>query len=307
MSRVLVTGGAGFIGSHVVENLLASGHEVLVVDDLSTGRRSNIPDNVEFVQLDVADSDLVSLAKSFKPDVISHLAAQASVAVSMKDPIEDARVNILGGLNVYRAAIEAECDQVVYVNTGGALYGEPEYQPCDEEHPIKPISGYALSKWTSESYFRMMLPESVPLKVLRLANVYGPRQNPHGEAGVVAIFSRLMLRGETVRIFGDGEQTRDFVYAGDVAHAHDAVMRHDQSIVVNVGTGIGTSVNQLFRHLQPLAGSSAEPIYEDTRLGDIRHVVLDSSKAQRVLGWEPKVGLADGLRETIEHVKATDA
>lgn len=306
MARVLVTGGAGFVGSHVVDGLLAQGHEVLVVDDLSTGTRSNLFSEAEFVELDVADHALVGLAKSFEPDVISHLAAQASVTVSMSDPVRDAHVNIMGGLNVCRAAVEARCRQLVYVNTGGALYGEPDYLPCDEAHPIRPISGYALSKWTSEYYFRMMLPDSIPLKVLRLANVYGPRQNPHGEAGVVAIFVRRMLDGEPVRIFGDGEQTRDYVYVEDVVAAHDAAMNYRESIVVNVGTGAGTSVNRVFRHLQNLTGVAVRSIPGDARPGDVRNIVLNPSRARCKLGWEPKVELLEGLEKTVAYMLAAD-
>lgn len=306
MKRILLTGGAGFVGSHVVERLLEGGHEVLVVDDLSTGKHSNLSSGVEFVQLDVTDVELIRIARSFRPDVVSHLAAQASVSVSMKDPALDARVNIFGGLNVCRAAIESECDQLVYVNTGGALYGEPEYLPCDEDHPIRPISGYALSKWTSEAYFRMLLPDSIPLKVLRLANVYGPRQDPHGEAGAVAIFSRLMLRGEAVRIFGDGEQTRDFVFVGDVATAHETVLNHPESVTVNVGSGIGTSVNRVVEQLQRIVGSDIESHYEHARSGDVKYVVLDVSRAKSVLGWEPSVALQDGLEATVESMRVDD-
>ncbi len=306
MARVLVTGGAGFVGSHVVDGLLAKGHEVLVVDDLSTGRRSNLSPHVEFVDLDVADDSFVSSAKSFKPDVISHVAAQASVPVSMSDPRLDARSNILGGLNVLQAAMETDCEQVLYVNTGGALYGEPDYLPCDEDHPIRPISGYALSKWTSECYFRMMLPDSIPLKVLRYANIYGPRQNPHGESGVVAIFLRRMLDGDPVTINGDGEHTRDYVYVGDVVEAHEMAMNYGESVVVNIGTGEGTSVNEVFRHLQRVTGNSVPPIYGTPRPGDIRHITLDPSRAKRLLGWEPRVGLVKGLKETLTSMRTGD-
>ena len=306
MARVLVTGGAGFVGSHIVDGLLAGGHEVLVVDDLSTGARSNLPAGVEIAQVDVADDAFVGAATSFGPDAISHVAAQASVPVSMSDPSLDARVNILGGLNVCRAAIEADCGQVLYVNTGGAMYGEPEYLPCDEEHPIRPISAYALSKWTSECYFRMMLPDSIPLKVLRPANIYGPRQDPHGESGVIAIFARKMLEGEPVRIFGDGEHTRDYVYVADVVEAHRMVMEYGESLIVNVGTGEGTSVNRIFRHLQGLAGSDMPPTYGPPRPGDVRHIALDSSRAKRILGWEPTVGLLEGLEKTMASMRRTD-
>ena len=301
-----MTGGAGFVGSHVVDGLLAEGHEVLVVDDLSTGTRSNLPAGAELVDLDVSDDGFVGAVKSFGPDVISHLAAQASVPVSMSDPELDARVNILGGLNVVRAAIEADCEQVVYINTGGALYGEPEYLPCDEDHPIKPISAYGLSKWTSECYFRTMLPDSIPLKVLRPANIYGPRQDPHGESGVIAIFLRKMLRGDQVTINGDGEHTRDYVYVGDVVEAHETAMKHDESLVVNIGTGEGTSVNEIFRHLQEVTGYSEPAIYGPPRPGDVRHIALDASRARRVLGWEPKVGLIEGLKMTAESMRNTD-
>ena len=306
MARVLVTGGAGFVGSHVVDGVLAKGHEVLVVDDLSTGARSNLSPHVEFVDLDMADEAFVSIAKSFKPDVISHLAAQASVPVSMSDPERDARVNIMGGLNVLRAAMETDCEQVVYINTGGALYGEPDYLPCDEEHPIRPISAYALSKWTSECYFRILLPDSIPLKVLRPANIYGPRQNPHGESGVVAIFLRKMLRGDPVTINGDGEHTRDYVYVGDVVEAHDMAMSYEESFFANIGTGEGTSVNEVFLHLQTVTGYGEPPIYGAPRPGDVRHIALDPAKAKRILGWEPSVGLLEGLEKTLESTRNAD-
>lgn len=306
MAKVLVTGGAGFIGSHVVDGLVAEGHEVLVVDNLSTGRASNLSTEVELVELDVSDDELVSLAKSFNPSVISHLAAQASVPVSMSDPILDARTNIIGGLNVLRAAVEAGCEQMLYINTGGALYGEPEYIPCDEDHPIRPISGYALSKWTSECYFRMMLPESIRLKALRFANIYGPRQDPHGESGVIAIFARKMLNGETVHIFGDGENTRDYLYIDDFVEAHDMALNHRESLVANIGTGQGTSVIQVFRHLQEITGHNTSPIFDPPRPGDVRHIALDPSKAKRILGWEPKVGLLEGLNNTINSMRSGD-
>ena len=302
MTKILVTGGAGFFGSHVVDGLIAEGHEVLVVDNLSAGTATNLSSGAEFVDLDVADDAFVRLARSFNPGVISHLAAQASVPVSMSDPVLDARVNIIGGLNVCRAAVESNCEQVLYINTGGALYGEPDYLPCDEGHPIRPVSGYALSKWTSECYFRMLLPESIALKVLRYANIYGPRQSPHGESGVVSIFTRQMLDSETVRIFGDGEQTKDYIYVGDCVEAHNVAMRHGDSLVVNFGTGEGTSVNQIFRHLQVLTGYDASPVHEADRPGDVRHISLDPSRAKRVLGWAPRVGLMEGLEKTVAYM-----
>ena len=306
MARVLVTGGAGFVGSHIVDGLLENGHEVLVVDDLSTGTRSNLRADAEFVDLDVAADAFVGVVKSFRPEVISHLAAQSSVPVSMSDPELDARVNILGGLNVIRGAIEADCKQVVYVNTGGALYGEPEYLPCDEDHPIRPISAYGLSKWTSECYFRIMLPDSIKLKVLRLANIYGPRQDPHGESGVIAIFARRMLKGDPVTINGDGEHTRDYVYVGDVGEAHETAMNHGESLVANIGTGEGTSVNDIFRHLQKVTGYSEPAHHGPPRPGDVRHIALDASRARRVLGWEPKVGLIEGLGMTAASMRNGD-
>ena len=303
MARVLVTGGAGFVGSHVVDGLLADGHDVLVVDNHSTATGANLPPGVEVADVDIADEALVRAAVAFRPDVITHLAAQSSVPVSVADPALDARANIMGGLNVVRAATESGCRQVVYTNTGGALYGEPDYLPCDEDHPIRPISPYALSKWTSECYFRMLLPDSVPLKVLRGANFYGPRQDPHGESGVVAIFLRRMLDGDPVRIFGDGENTKDYVYVGDFVEAHRLAMAHAGSLTVNVGTGVGTSVNDIFRHLQSVTGHTAPPVYGDPRPGDVRHIALDSSRAKRLLGWTPKTSLLEGLAKTAESMR----
>ena len=301
--RVLVTGGAGFIGSHIVELLVAEGDEVLVVDDLSTGKPDNLPRDVHLHEVDICDSRLVELAADFRPQAISHCAAQKSVPESVARPARDAEINIVGGVNVCQAAIVSGCTQLIYISTGGALYGSPDHLPCDEEQPIRPISPYALSKYTLERYLDLVLPSTVASKVLRLANVYGPRQDPEGEAGVVAIFGQRMLSGEPVTIFGDGEQTRDFVFAGDVVAAHELARRSLEPLTVNVGSGVGTTVNQIFRIMADETGYTLPPMYEDQREGDVRHIVLDCSRARDRLGWSAETTLQDGLRQTLDSLR----
>lgn len=303
--RVLITGGAGFIGSHIVDLLLEKGHEVLVVDNLSTGKRENVNPGARLVHLDIGDPALIDVAREFEPEAISHVAAQASVAVSMTDPTKDAQTNILGGLNVYKAAIESGCKQFVYITTGGALYGPPDYLPCDENHPIRPMSAYGLSKWTLEQYLKILLPPGIPLKVLRLANIYGPRQDPYGEAGVIAIFAARMIADQPVYIFGDGEQTRDFVYVGDVARAHDDVMGAPESLTVNVSSAAPLSVNDLFEMMAEETGYRHEAVHQGERAGDIKHSVLSNDRAREILGWEPKMPMVDGLHETLDWVRAS--
>ena len=297
--RVMVTGGAGFVGSHMVDRLVARGDDVLVVDDLSTGSASNLPPGVELEEMDIASPRLLDVASAWRPEAVCHAAAQPSVPVSMSDPLLDAHTNVMGGLNVLRAAMEAGPAQVVYVNTGGALYGEPDYLPCDEDHPQRPLSPYGLSKLTMERYFRLMLPPSVTLKVLRLANVYGPRQSAEGESGVISIFIRRMLRGEPVTIDGDGLQTRDFVYVGDVAAALQLVIDYPEPLTANIGTASGVSVNELFEVIADLTGYERSPQLGPPRLGDVKHVVLEVTRARERLGWTATTSLAGGLRKTV--------
>ena len=301
--RVLITGGAGFIGSHIVDLLLAGGHEVLVVDNLSTGKAENVNPTAKLVHVDIGDPSLIEVAKEFGPDAISHVAAQASVAVSMSDPIKDANTNIVGGLNVYRAAVETRCRQFVYITTGGALYGPPEYLPCDEQHPIRPMSAYGLSKWTLEQYLKILLPAEIPLKVLRLANIYGPRQDPYGEAGVISIFAAKMIQDEPVLIFGDGEQTRDFVYVGDVARAHDLALKASEPLTVNISSAEPLSVNALFEMMAEETGYRHEAVHQDERKGDIKHSVLANDQARHILRWTPEMPMVNGLRETLDWVR----
>lgn len=301
--RVLVTGGAGFIGSHIVDRLISDGHQVLVVDDLSTGHRAFVPADAEFVCMDMGSRATAEVARRFAPDAVSHIAAQASVAVSMKEPQRDAATNIVAGLNVMQAAVASGARQFVYITTGGALYGPPDYLPCDEEHPIRPQSAYGMSKWTLEQYLRLLLPASIPLKVLRLANVYGPRQDPFGEAGVVAIFAERMLHGRPVEIFGDGDQTRDFVYVSDVADAHAAALAIADPVTVNISSSAGLSVNVLFRQMAAETGYSRPPVYRPERPGDLRHSVLDNRRAQQLLGWTPRTALDRGLSRTIDALR----
>ena len=298
--RAIVTGGAGFIGSHVVEALLARGDEVTVVDDLSTGRRANLPDGVPLVERDILDG-LREVFEDARPDACFHLAAQVDVRVSVQRPPHDAAINVLGTIEVLEAARAVDA-QVVFSSTGGAIYGECD-GPAPEDAPRRPIAPYGVSKLAGEEYLaaynRLYGTGHVSL---RYGNVYGPRQDPHGEAGVVAIFLGALARGEAARIFGDGEQTRDYVYAGDVAQATVAAAGREGG-VFNVGTGRETSVVELYERCRAVAESPLEAVRADARLGELQRSVLDVSLAERELGWRPEVSLDDGLRRTWESIR----
>lgn len=300
--RVLVTGGAGFIGSHIVDRLLRRSDEVLVVDNMSKGTKSNLPSEVSLEEVDINDPSFLDIVRCFRPELITHCAAQTSVTVSMTDPLLDATSNIIGGINVCRGAVSCGCSQIIYLSTGGALYGPPEYLPSDEDHPVRPSSAYGLSKWTLERYMRLIVPDSIQLNVLRLANVYGPRQNPEGEAGVVSIFGLQMSRKQSVTIFGDGEQTRDYVYVEDVVQAHELTQNVCEPVTINISTGEATTVNELFRMMAIESGYSLVPRYAEGRVGELKHVVLSNSRADELLGWRPETSLKEGIRNTLDWI-----
>ena len=301
--KAILTGGAGFIGSHIADDLIGKGAKVLVIDDLSSGDINNLSKSVEFLNLNIADQKLPKILKDFKANVLLHCAAQASVAQSINMPAFDAEVNILNGLQIIDYAVNADVKSYIYLNTGGALYGEPNYLPCDEQHPIKPISPYGLSKWTLENYFDLLLPSSTKFTSLRLANVYGPRQDPEGEAGVVAIFSRRMLDDKDVKIFGDGEQSRDFVYVQDVASAVLATIDTEAQGHINIGSGEQTSVNQIFKQLSTEISYTKKPLYEPERQGDVRHIYLNATKAEEDLNWIASINLQEGLKRTVDALR----
>lgn len=298
--RVLITGGAGFIGTHVVDALLRAECEVTVVDDLSSGLVERLRPGVAFMLHDIAQPDTPSVIAAANPDVIIHCAAQASVPRSFQDPDRDARTNVLGTLHVLAGAIAAGCRRFVYVTTGGAIYGRPIRLPCDEDHPVVPLSPYGLSKWTAEEYLRLLAPPDMVVVTLRLANVYGPGQRGDGEGGVVTTFLAQMSAGSQVEIHGDGEQTRDFVFVLDVAAAVMEAMDVRESATVNIGTGKGVSVNELFVRLARITAYDRAPVHVAERQGDVRHSRLDSRRAHSVLGWQPTTDLANGLRATAE-------
>jgi len=296
--KILVTGGAGFIGSHVVDTYVAAGHEVIVVDDLSTGRRENLNPKARFHRLDITDPALGELIRDARPAVLNLHAAQMDVRRSVADPLFDARVNILGTINLLEAARKANVRRVLFVSSGGAAYGEQEAFPAPESHPTNPVSPYGVSKRAGELYaFFYQAEYQLPFMALRYANVYGPRQDPHGEAGVVAIFTGKMLRAEPVTVNGDGKQTRDYVYVGDVVAATLAAVEHPGG-ALNIGTGIETSVLELYERIQRVAGVEREPEFAESRPGELQRSVLDASLAKRELGWEPEHSLDEGLAET---------
>jgi UDP-glucose 4-epimerase len=307
--RILVTGGAGFIGSHVADAYVLAGHEVAVVDDLSTGSRENLDPRVRFWQVDIRSSDLPAVLADFRPDVISHHAAQMSVSVSARNPRHDAEVNILGTLNVLEAAVRHEVKRVIFASTGGAMYGDQEAVPTPETVSPQPVSPYGVAKLAVEKYlhaFQAM--HGLRAIALRYANVYGPRQNPHGEAGVVAIFSQGILGGRELTVNGDGGQTRDYVYVGDVVRAHRMatdVPLSRQVPVLNIGTGKETSVNDLLLLFRGVVDRDITSRHGPPRPGEQRRSVLDCALAKRVLGWEATTDLRTGLTQTFQWFQST--
>jgi UDP-glucose 4-epimerase len=299
--RILVTGGAGFIASHVTEAYIAAGHEVHVVDNLATGHRENVPAGAEFHQADILSGEFEELVARLKPEVVNHHAAQASVKLSASNPLGDLDANARGTARVAEFAAANGVRKLIYASTGGALYGDPEYVPVDEGHPIRPISAYGLSKYMGELWIGLVgRTKGLDYTILRYANAYGPRQDPHGEAGVVAIFTGKLLAGEQCTIDGDGEQMKDYVYVGDLARANLLALELGSRRALNIGTCSGTSVNAIFATLRDSVGSEATALHGPPRPGDVRNIWLESSLAAGVLGWKPEVSFADGMRATVE-------
>ncbi|RJX16933.1 MAG: NAD-dependent epimerase/dehydratase family protein [Ammonifex sp.] len=296
--RVLVTGGAGFIGSHVTEALLEAGARVAVVDNLSTGCRQNVSAEAVFYEADITAPDLGDIFTFEKPEVVVHLAAQAVAPVSLARPCFDASVNITGTINLLEASRRAGVRRVVY-SSSAAVYGAPVYLPVDEAHPVQPISPYGASKYAAEVYlaaYRRLY--GIEWAALRLANVYGPRQDAAGEGGVVAVFCRRLREGAPPGVFGDGEQTRDFIYVKDVAAAVLAALKSGGGEALNIGTGKGTSVKELLQVLERISEQKVLPRYGPPRPGDIRHSVLDPARARAVLTWQSRYSLVEGLKQT---------
>lgn len=301
--KILVTGGAGFIGSHVAERYLADGHEVAIVDDLSTGHLENVPVGATFYRCDIRQPELAEIFQEFRPEVVCHLAAQMSVRISIQRPRFDADTNVVGTINMLECAIAAGTRKVIYASTGGALYGEPQYLPCDEEHPIVPISHYGISKHTVEHYLELYsFLYGLDYTVLRFPNVYGPRQDPEGEAGVVAIFSGLLLQNKPATIYGDGLQQRDFVYVSDVAEANALALSRGSRSTINLGSGVGTSVLEVYEALTEVIGCDRPPRFETTRAGEVYRIFLTNERARALLGWQPQVGLLEGMQRTVSWV-----
>ncbi|MBV7294500.1 GDP-mannose 4,6-dehydratase [Corynebacterium sp. TAE3-ERU12] len=310
--RTVVTGGAGFIGSHLVDRLLADGHSVVVVDNLSHGKRANLAaaerdygDRVELVVADIREIDFDELFARVRPEVVFHLAAQIDVRESVADPLADAELNIMATIRLADAARRQDVRKVVHTSSGGAIYGVPDHFPVSEDVPVQPMSPYAASKYAGEVYlntFRRLY--GLECSFIAPSNVYGPRQDPHGEAGVVAIFAQRLLAGQPTRVFGEGANTRDYVYVGDVV---DAFVRASGDtgggMRFNIGTGVETTDRRLHSLVAEAVGGPDEPEHAPERLGDVPRSALDASRAREVLRWRPQVDIADGVRRTVEYFR----
>jgi UDP-glucose 4-epimerase len=304
--RILVTGGAGFIGSNVVDRYITDGHDVAIIDNFITGRRENLNPAARLYEQDVTEIEaLRETFAAFRPEIVAHFAAQLDVRKSVADPAYDARCNIIGGINVIQSSVEAGVGKIIYAATGGAVYGNPEKLPVDETHPVNPVSQYGISKHTVEHYLALYHQlEGLRYTVLRYANVFGPRQNPHGEAGVNAIFAGQMLAGETPTIFGDGTKTRDYVYIGDVVEANVLALTKGDQEIFNIGTGQETTDQEVYDAVAAAVGFDKPAQYTSARKGEITRIALDASKAKRILGWEPKMPFREGVKANVEYMRS---
>ncbi|WP_434643734.1 SDR family oxidoreductase [Thermoanaerobacterium thermosaccharolyticum] len=301
--NILVTGGAGFIGSNIVDLLVDNGNDVVVVDNLFTGKKENINKKARFYNVDITDNDLYKVFENEKIDIVIHHAAQIDIQRSINDPVFDAKVNIIGTINLLECCKKYGIKKIVYASSA-AVYGDPEYLGVDEKHAVNPISYYGISKHTPEHYIKVYN-ELYGLKytILRYANVYGIRQDPKGEGGVISIFIDKMLSGKSPVIFGDGKQTRDFIYVKDVAKANILALEKGDNEIINISTNRSTTINELVEIMNKLMEEPLEPIHKEPRRGDILHSYLDNKKAKDVLGWKPDYELEDGLKETIEYYR----
>jgi UDP-glucose 4-epimerase len=308
MAKVLVTGGAGFIGSNVVDALVGGGHSVVVVDNLSTGFRENLNPEARFYEGDIRDlARMEEIFQTERPEYVNHHAAQMDVRKSVEDPLFDAENNILGSLNLISLSAKLGLEKFVYISTGGAVYGEPTYLPVDEDHPVNPECQYGISKHTVEHYLYLYgLNGGLKSIILRYPNVYGPRQNPNGEAGVVAIFIGKMMEGESPVIFGDGRQCRDYVYVDDIVDANLRAMHSECTGIYNLGSGVGTSVNEIYGKLKEFLGFKGEHKPAPPRSGEIFKIYLKSVKASVDLGWSAETSLENGLKRTIKWFEARE-
>ncbi|MGA2297164.1 MAG: NAD-dependent epimerase/dehydratase family protein [FCB group bacterium] len=299
--KILVTGGAGFIASHVVDAYLNAGNEVFIIDNFSTGKRENLNPKAKLIEMDITDEKVKDIFKKEKFDLLNHHAAQMDVRFSVNNPIFDARTNIIGGINLYESAKATGVKKVIFSSTGGAIYGEQDYFPADEEHPLRPCSPYGIAKLSNEKYlFYYKEVYGIDYVCLRYANVYGPRQNPHGEAGVVAIFTNKMLSGEQPVINGDGLNTRDYVFVADVVRANLLALENNVSGIYNVATSIENDVNYIFRKLKQFTNSDCKEIHGEAKSGEQRRSVCSYKKISESHGWKPTVSFDDGLEKTVE-------
>ncbi len=299
--NILVTGGAGFIGSNLVDRFIQEGHKVAVIDNLSTGLESNLNKKARFYKVDIRSAVIDRIFQKARPDVLCHYAAQIDVRKSTRDPIFDADVNIVGTLNLLDACVKHKAKKVIFASTGGAIYGEQDYFPADEKHPADPLSPYGVTKLTIEKYLHFYRETyGLDFVSLRYANIYGPRQNPFGEAGVVAIFAERLLAGKEAVINGDGTQTRDFVFVDDAVKSNLLALNYPESDIFNIGTGAETDINSIFRLLKKMTRSNQNEIHAPPKPGEQQRSVLDYSKAKRLLGWRPKYSLQEGMAKTVE-------
>lgn len=300
--KIMVTGGAGFIGSHVVDLLIANGHQVVVVDNLSTGKAENLNPSATFYQIDIRSPQMEEIFEKERPEVINHHAAQMNVRRSMVDPIFDADVNIVGSIKLLELSVKYQVRKFIHISSGGAVYGEPEYLPCDEDHPIRPLCPYGASKYAFELYLYLYKQNfGLDYTIIRYPNVYGPRQDPNGEAGVVAIFCGLMLRNQEVVINGSGEQMRDFVYVADCAYANLLALERGSGKAYNLGCGKGTTVNEIFHALAEIIGYTKAPKYGPPKAGETFRIYLNANRARQDMGWEFTVPLSQGLQQTVRY------